>query len=92
MLSRENKCPGHLVQSIHFLFTDACWLAIGGDVLIPWRALFERSELARPPKARVRSKRWGQAGRPGFWLLLPKHKWLGCRDETWQHSIVIPAP
>ncbi len=32
---------------------DACRLAQGRDVLISWRALFERSELVRPPQAGV---------------------------------------
>jgi hypothetical protein len=34
--------------------TDAYRLALGSDALTNWRALFERSELVRPPKVRVR--------------------------------------
>ena len=35
-------------------WSDACRLAPGRDALISWRALYERSELVRPPKAGVR--------------------------------------
>jgi hypothetical protein len=56
--------------------SDACLLAIGSGALISWRALFERSELARAPKVRVCPIGCGQAGRQWFWLLLPpQQRW-----------------
>jgi hypothetical protein len=67
--------------------SDACRLEQGRDAPIPWRALFEPCELGRPPKTRVRPIQCGQTGRHWFWLLLPKQKDFGCRDETRQCSI-----
>jgi hypothetical protein len=64
---------------------DACRLAQGRDVLISWRALFERSELVRPPQAGVRHIWCGQTRGHWFWGLLPKQKGLACRGETRQH-------
>jgi hypothetical protein len=37
-----------------FFCSDAWRLAQGRDALMNWRALFERSELVRPPQAGVR--------------------------------------
>ncbi len=58
----------------------------GLDALGSRRALFERSELVRTPKARVRPILSGRAGRQWFWVLLPKQKGLGRRNETRQHQ------
>jgi len=63
-------------------WSAAFCLAKGRDAQISWRALFERSELVRPPKAGVRPIKCGQTGRHWFWVLLPKQKDLGCRAET----------
>ncbi len=74
--------PQSLQPSTTFSTTPSDWPR--ATALIPWRALFEPCELARPPKARDRPIRSSQAGRHWFWLLLPKQKWLGCRAETRQ--------
>ena len=41
-------------EKVPLQWSDACRLAQGKDALISWRALFERSELVRPPRASVR--------------------------------------
>jgi hypothetical protein len=41
-------------EKVPLQWSDACHLAQGKDALISWRALFERSELVRPPRAGVR--------------------------------------
>ena len=41
---------------------DACRLAKGKDAFLCWRALFERSELVRPPKTGVRPIRFRPDG------------------------------
>jgi len=64
---------------------DACRPALWMDALMTRRALFERSELARPPLSCVHLLEEGRTGRQWFWLLLPKQKGLGCRAETRQH-------
>jgi hypothetical protein len=68
---------------------DACRSAPGTDALIIRRALSERSELDRLPMVSVRPIQCGRTGRHWFWVLLPKQKWLGCRDETRQHGLSI---
>ncbi|MDH3769944.1 MAG: hypothetical protein OET79_03015, partial [Nitrospirota bacterium] len=60
--------------------------AQGRDALISWRALFERSELVRPPQADVHPLQCGQTGRQWFWGLLPEQKGLACRGDTRQHK------
>ena len=42
-----------VTERFSFPRSDACRLAQWRDTLISWRALFERSELIRPPKAGV---------------------------------------
>jgi len=42
------------LENVRLPAFDACRLARGRDALITWRALFERSELVRPPHAGVR--------------------------------------
>jgi len=66
--------------------TDACRLTLGSDARIVTRDLFELSELARAPKVGVRPILYGQTGRQWFWVLFPKEKGLGCRDEPRQIS------
>jgi hypothetical protein len=68
-----------------FLCFDACRLAHRRDALLSWRALFERSELVRPPQVWRPSAQMSQTGRPWFWGLLPEQKGLVCRGETRQH-------
>ncbi len=64
--------------------TPAVWPK-GRDALMNWRALFERSELVRPPQVWRPSAQMSQTGRPWFWGLLPEQKGLVCRGETRQH-------
>jgi len=64
---------------------DACRLAHRMDALLSWRALFEQSELVRPPQDWRPSAQMSQTGRLWFWGLLPKQKVLACRGETRQY-------
>lgn len=52
------------------------------DAQIIRRALYERSELARPPKTRVRPIQCGRTGGHWFLVLFPKEKDLDRRSET----------
>jgi hypothetical protein len=50
MVPRSFRCAP---EGLRLPGSDACRLAHGRDALMRWRALFERSELVRPPQAGV---------------------------------------
>ncbi len=62
-------------------WSDACRLATGRDALISWRALSERSELVRLPKANVRLIQMRPDGASMVLGPFAPHKGFALRNE-----------
>jgi len=90
--SKSCHATWNSLRTLSLPLSDACRPSPWSDAHGTRRALFECSELARPPVVCVRPLWWDRAGRQWFWVLLPNQKDLGCRAETRHLSYMLIIP